>query len=111
MSTEPTETIRIVDIQPSHVKRTRYTVTLNTGKKYSFGLANGKTYIDHHDWSKRTNYRTRHYASPKEKPLLEQLVPSPSARSYYILWGPHTNVQENIQYLNRLWSVRKTRNN
>ena len=99
--------LAIVDFQPSHVKGKRYTVTLNNGKVYNFGLDGGQTYIDHHDWVKRTNYRRRHYASPKEKPLLEGLTPSPAVLSYYLLWGPHTGVQDNIQYLNRLWSIRK----
>ena len=101
--------LAIVDFQPSHVKGKRYTVTLNNGKVYNFGLDTGHTYIDHHDWVKRTNYRRRHYASLKEKPLIEQLTPSPAVFSYYILWGPHTGVQDNIQYLNRLWSIRKTK--
>ena len=100
--------VAVVDTSPSDVKGKRYTVTLNNGKKYNFGLDTGQNYIDHHDWTKRTNYRRRHYASPKEKPLLESLTPSPAVLSYYLLWGPHTNLQENIQYLNRLWTARKT---
>ena len=94
--------LAVVDISPSDVKGKRYTVTVNNGKKYNFGLDTGQTYIDRHDWTKRTNYRRRHYASPKEKPLLESLTPSPAVLSYYLLWGPHTNLQEYIQYLNRL---------
>ena len=100
--------LAVVDISPSEVKGKRYTVTLNNGKKYNFGLDTGQTYIDHHDWTKRTNYRRRHYASPKEKPLLESLTPSPAVLSYYLLWGPYRDLQENIKYLNRLWTVRKT---
>ena len=100
--------LAVVDISPCDVKGKRYAVTLNNGKKYNFGLDTGQTYIDHHDWTKRTNYRRRHYASPKEKLLLESLTPSLSVLSYYLLWGPHANLQENIQYLNRLWTARKT---
>ena len=101
--------LAVVDISPSDVKGKRYTVTLNNGKKYNFGLDTGQTYIDHHDWTKPTNYRRRHYASPKEKPLLESLTPSLAVLSYYLLWEPYRDLQENIQYLNRLWTARKAR--
>ena len=100
--------LAVVNTSPSHVKGKRYTVTLNNGKKYNVGLDTGQTYIGHHDWTKRTNYRRRHYASPKEKPLLESLTPPPAVLSYYLLWGLHRDLQENIKYLNRLWTVRKT---
>ena len=96
--------VQIVEIKPSHVKNKRYTVTLNDGRRFSFGAEHGHTYVDHHDMTKRTNYRKRHFGSPKEKPLLENLVPSPSVLAYYILWGQHTSIEQNIQYLNRLWS-------
>ena len=94
------ELVAIVDIQQSHVKGKRLCATLNNGKQFNFGLDNGQTYIDHHDWVKRTNYRRRHYASPKEKPLLESLTPSPAVLSFYLLWGPHTDLNSNVEYLN-----------
>ena len=95
--------LAIVKIEPSHVKNKRYTVTLNDGRRFSFGAEHGHTYVDHHDMTKRTNYRKRHFGSPKEKPLLENLTPSPSVLAYYILWGQHTSIEQNIQYLNKLW--------
>ena len=95
--------LAIVKIEPSHVKNKRYTVTLNDGRRFSFGAEHGHTYVDHHDMTKRTNYRKRHFGSPKEKPLLENLTPSPSVLAYYILWGQHTSIEKNIQYLNKLW--------
>ena len=76
--------LAVVDIRPSHVKGKRYTVTLNNGKHYSFGLDTGDSYIDQHDWVSRTNYRRRHYGSAKEKPLLESLAASLAVLSYYL---------------------------
>ena len=38
-----------------------------------------------------------------ENHLIKNLIPSPSLLSYYILWGPHTNIHQNIKYLNNLW--------
>ena len=66
-----TEAVSIVKIEPSRVKGKRLCVTLSNGKKYNFGLDGGQTYLDHHDIHLRTNYRKRHYASQREKPLLE----------------------------------------
>ena len=96
--------LAIVKIEPSHVKNKRYTVTLNDGRRFSFGAEHGHTYVDHHEMTKRTNYRKRHFGSPKEKPLLENLTPSPSVLAYYILWGQYTSIDQNIQYLNKLWA-------
>ena len=88
----------VVKIEPSHVKGKRLCATLSDGAKYNFGAEHGHTYIDHHGLTKRSSYRTRHMGSPKEKPLLEHLVPSPSVLAYYILWGPYTSIDQNIQY-------------
>ena len=95
--------IQIVEIKPYHVKGKRLCATLSDGTKYNFGAEHGHTYIDRHDLTKRSNQRTRRFGSPKEKPLLEHLIPSPSVLAYYILWGPYETIEENIQYLNKLW--------
>lgn len=63
---------------------------------YHFGLDGGSTYIDHHDIIKRTNYRKRHYANPKEKYLIDNNIPSPALFSYTLLWGDSTNIVNNI---------------
>ena len=99
--------VQIVNIQASTRAHKRYKATLNNGKIINFGLDTGSTYIDHHSIHLRTNYRKRHYASQREKPLLENLTPSASALSYYLLWGDSTSLSENIQRLNRLWSKKK----
>jgi hypothetical protein len=72
---------------------------LNNGKTYNFGLKSGSTYLDHNDEQKRINYRKRHY--PMEKSFIDGLIPSPSLFSWYILWGPHTKIEQNINYLNK----------
>ena len=98
-----TDPVAIVDVQPSTNKNKRYKAVLNNGKVIHFGLDGGHTYIDHHDFNKRSNYRVRHYASLKEKPLLESLTPSPAVLSMYLLWGPHRDLPSNVEYLNRIW--------
>lgn len=76
---------------------------MDTGKHYDFGLDTGQTYIDHHDNKKRENYRKRHLANSIEKALNENLVPSPSLFSMFLLWGKFTDLDKNIVYLNSLW--------
>ena len=100
--------LAIVDLRPSHVKGKRYTVTLNNGKHYNFGLDIGQTYIDHHDKQIRDAYRSRHYANDTERKLINYLVPSPSLFSFYILWGPYTSIEKNIKHLNALWKNKHT---
>ena len=93
----------ITDIQPSSMKYKRFVITMDNGKKYNFGLKGATTYIDTGDSNLRENYRKRHYANKSEKILIDNLVPSPSLFSYYILWGNTTDINKNISYLNHLW--------
>ena len=98
--------IQVVEIKPPHVKNQRYTATLNDGRRISFCAERRHTYVDHHDTTKRDNYRKRHFGRSRERPLLEHLTSSPSVLAYYILWGPYTTIDQNIQYLNKLWAKR-----
>jgi hypothetical protein len=92
----------IVKIIDSPLKNKRFRVFLNNNKHFDFGLKNGSTFIDHHDKHKRLNYRKRHYANVKEKYLIDNLIPSASLFSYYLLWGDSNNLFENIDELNKL---------
>jgi hypothetical protein len=94
---------KIKSIQASTKRNKRFQVTLENGDKYSFGLLNPVrgTYIDHGDKALRENYWARHYGNPREKELIDNLIPSPSLYSMYILWGLHRNIQKNIKELNK----------
>lgn len=94
----------IVDIKPSPVKYKRFRVFMDSGKTFDFGLKGGSTYIDHKDKTKRLNYIKRHYANSIERKLIDNLVPSPSLFSMFLLWGKYTNLYDNINYLNNLWA-------
>ena len=93
----------IVSISKSNVKNKRFCITLDDGKKYNFGLDTGSTYIDHHDKQIREAYRSRHYANDTEQKLIDNLVPSPSLFSWFILWGPYKTIEQNVRHLNALW--------
>ena len=93
--------MKIKSIQKSALKTKRFIVFLDDGSHYNFGLNTGSTYIDHHDIKKRDNYRSRHLGNEVEKKLIESFTPSPALFSFYILWGPYTDINKNINYLNK----------
>jgi hypothetical protein len=93
--------MKITSIHKSGLKTKRFVVFLDDGSNYNFGLKTGSTYIDHHNEMKRDNYRARHLGNIKEKQLIESFTPSPALFSFYILWGPHTDINKNIQFLNK----------
>lgn len=99
----------ITKLEKSPVKYKRYRVHMSNGKHYDFGFLGGETYLDHKDHEKRRNYWLRHYGNPIEKPLIDSLTPSPALFSAYLLWGDHTNIEDNIRDLNHIWKARGKR--
>jgi hypothetical protein len=87
----------------SPIRTKRFRAIMDDGRKYDFGLRTRSTYIDHHDTIKRKNYWARHYANSTEKELISNLIPSPALLSAIILWGPYTNIQQNVNFLNNTW--------
>ena len=81
-------------------KNKRFRVYLENNEHFDFGLDGGNTYIDHGNKKKRDNYRKRHYV--QEKKLIDSLTPSPALYSYYLLWGDSTDINKNIEKLNRM---------
>lgn len=99
--------IQILNIQPSTRENKRLIALLSDGQKIHFGLKTGSTYIDHKDKAKRYAYIRRHSTNPKERKLIKDLTPSPATLALYILWGPSTNIKQNVKYLNHLWKKNK----
>lgn len=102
----------IAQIEPSKAKDKRFTITMTDGKRINFGQKdpiNG-TYIDHKNNELRKQYLARHLANKKEKYLIDNLIPSPSLFSAYILWSYGNNkittIKGNIDYLNSLLKAR-----
>ena len=91
---------KIIKLVKSPRKNKRFRVYLENNEYFDFGLDGGNTYIDHGNKKKRDNYRKRHYA--QERKLIDNLIPSPALYSYYILWGDSTDINKNIEKLNRL---------
>ena len=91
---------KIIKLVKSPRKNKRFRVYLENDIYFDFGLDGGNTYIDHGNKKKRDNYRKRHYA--QERKLIDNFIPSPALYSYYILWGDSTDINKNIEKLNRL---------
>lgn len=91
---------------PAEKEGKRYTAYMGDGKKIHFGLKGGQTYLEHQDKVKRINYWKRHYANPTEKRLIKRLIPSPALFSAFILWGNSSDIDKNVQYLNRLLKLK-----
>ena len=95
---------KIIKLIKSKRQNKRYRVYLENNDHYDFGLDTGKTYIDHQNITKRDNYRKRHLGNDTEKHLIKNLIPSPALFSYYILWGDSTDINKNINILNKMFN-------
>ena len=95
---------------PAEKKGKRYTAYFADGKRISFGLKGGETYLEHKDKVKRYNYWKRHYGNDKERKLIKNLIPSPALLSAMILWGNSTDLDKNVEYLNHLWKLKHLSN-
>lgn len=96
----------IIKLEPSPRKNKRfraYVITKDGIKMIDFGLKGGETYIDHGDKMKRKNYRARHLSNDKQFMLINELIPSPALLSFWLLWGQHTDINKNIEDLNKAW--------
>lgn len=96
----PIEILEVV-LSPKPTKRFR--IKIQEGdkvKNFDFGLKDGATFLDHGDKKKRENYWKRHCGNPKEKQLIENLIPSPALFSARLLWG-EPSLMDNIVELQK----------
>ena len=91
----------IQEVISSPLKTKKYRAIMSDGSKIDFRLKGSSTYLDHHDKTKRHNYRVRHLANDREHYLIKNVIPSPALLSFYLLWNTG-NLEHNIKYLNEL---------
>jgi hypothetical protein len=96
--------LKIINIIVSPRKNKRFRAVLSDNSTVDFGLLGANTYLDGADINTRENYRKRHYNSSVEKPLIDNLVISPSLLSYYLIWGDYRDINKNVKVLNKLLS-------
>jgi hypothetical protein len=99
--------MKIIHITKSNKKDKRFKVFLDNGDEFDFGLKDGSTYIDEKNKVKRMNYWLRHIANKKENQLINDLEPSASVFSAYLLWGKYSNLRDNVEWLNSLFEKKK----
>ena len=97
----------IFDLKASPVsgKRFRAYIKKSNGQieYYDFGFQGAKTFIDGRSEIDRRNYLARHLGNKTEQQLINNLVPSPSLLSAFLLWGNTRDLGKNVKYLNNLW--------
>jgi hypothetical protein len=99
----------IVKLVESPKQNKRYRVYMDNGKYWDFGYKNditgdfAYTYIDGASVTTKKNYLKRHLGNPREQQLIENLVPSASLFSAFLLWGKYRDIAENVRFLNKLW--------
>lgn len=96
--------MKIITVKKSPRAKKRYRVEMDDGSYYDFGLLGGSTYIDHKDVKIREAYRARHLGNPREKWLIENLIPSPALFAYYLLWGRYPDLKKCVTHLNGLFA-------
>jgi hypothetical protein len=99
--------VQITKIERSNRLSKRFKVILDNGKEFDFGqeFADGThpiTYIDGASKEKRDNYIKRHLGNKTESQLINNLIPSPSLFSMYLLWNTNS-LQNNIKILNDMF--------
>ena len=94
------EPIELISIEPSHRKHKKFMATFiveddNRQQSYRtvhFGDSRYEDYTIHKDPVRRENYWRRHKAANAASPM------SASALAAFILWGPHSNLDDNIEF-------------
>jgi len=70
-------------------------------KTTNFGDANAQDYTQHADKKRRTAYRERHQKDLDTKDPMRA-----GYLSYYILWGPSTNIDTNIKKYKQMFKYK-----
>ena len=86
--------MRFISLEKSNKPNKKLVITFSEPKlSIHFGSKNSSTYLDHHDKVKRSNYLKRHQVNEDwGNPI------SRGALSMWLLWGPTTNLKENLIY-------------
>lgn len=97
------ENIKLLKIVKSSNPAKKWTAIFNVNgrtKKTSFGANGMEDYTQHHDAKRRDLYMQRH-----AKDLTTHDVTRAGYLSYYILWGPSTNLNENVKLFKKKFNV------
>ena len=95
--------MELLSVTTSNAKNKRLTAKFKVGSKtqsVSFGLKNGKTYVDGRTFAEKEQYLARH------KPNENWSDPTTAGSlSRFILWGPHTSLKKNVKAFKRKFNL------
>ena len=90
----------IISVKKSDKPNKKYVATFKledgTKRRTHFGQKGSKTYLDHKDEVKRDAYRKRHAVDLETDDALRA-----GYLSYFLLWGDHTNLRDNVKAYNK----------
>ena len=95
--------LKLIKIEKSSNPSKKWTAIFQQNgrmKKTSFGANGMEDYTQHHDKERRERYMKRH-----QKDLQTNDPTRAGYLSYYILWGPSTNLNENIKLFKQKFHV------
>ncbi len=97
------EKIKLLDIvKTDDDSKKKYVAIFQVGnkiKKVDFGQKGYDDYTTHKDVKRREAYLNRHQRDNLNDPL------SPGALSWFILWGPNTDINTNIEFFRRRFRI------
>jgi hypothetical protein len=94
--------MQIMNVIDSPRKAKRFRAVLSDGKYVDFGQRGATTYIDGATDEQRKAYHSRHFGNAVERERIQNLIISPATLRMYLLWSYNRDINENIQYLNKL---------
>jgi len=87
---------KLLSVDKSPLKNKKWRATFQNGSTTfhtDFGFPGMEDYTQHHDPERRERYRERHLKDLKtEDPTRAGFL------SMYVLWGPYTNLNDNVVY-------------
>ena len=96
--------MRLLKLEKSSRPEKKYMATFETDsgrqKVTHFGDSSMEDYTQHHDKQRRENYQSRH-----AKDLKTGDPTRAGFLSYYILWGTHTSVLQNLEAYKRKFNL------
>ena len=99
--------VQIIKIDRSNRLTKRFKAVMNNGDEYHFGQAfpdesHPITFIDGAPKKRRDAYIKRHLGNKTENQLINNLIPSPSLFSMFLLWNTNS-LENNIKILNGMF--------
>jgi hypothetical protein len=93
--------MRFISLDKSNKPNKKLVITFSEPNlTIHFGSKNSLTYLDHHDNIKRSNYLKRHKVNENWDKV------NAGSLSAYILWGPHTDINDNLMSYLKKFNIR-----